>query len=315
MPWSQPQASSPSRTSRSPSPAARRRCAPSTASISSVGARRGRGADRRIGLGQERHPALAAAPASGAAHAASRARIAVDGRDVLAMRRPRARAISAARVASMIFQEPLLALDPVYTLGEQIVESIRRHERDRRGRGARRGRSRCFERVRIPLPGAAARRLSARDVRRHAPARDDRAGARLPAEAAAGRRADHRARRHGADPDPAPAARAAARPRPVGDLRDARHRRRRRGRRPHRRHVCRADRRGRHGARPHPRAAPSLHHRAPEEPRPRRPREGRTARDHPRLAARSREPAARLRLSRRAARSSSIPAVTSVRRR
>ena len=32
------------------------------------------------------------------------------------------------KVASMIFQEPLLALDPVYTVGAQIVESIRRHE-------------------------------------------------------------------------------------------------------------------------------------------------------------------------------------------
>ncbi|MBU0827427.1 MAG: ATP-binding cassette domain-containing protein, partial [Gammaproteobacteria bacterium] len=33
------------------------------------------------------------------------------------------------KVASMIFQEPLLALDPVYTVGAQIVESIRRHEK------------------------------------------------------------------------------------------------------------------------------------------------------------------------------------------
>ena len=32
------------------------------------------------------------------------------------------------RVASMIFQEPLLALDPVYSVGAQITEAIRRHE-------------------------------------------------------------------------------------------------------------------------------------------------------------------------------------------
>lgn len=30
-------------------------------------------------------------------------------------------------VASMIFQEPLLALDPVYSVGEQIVETMTRH--------------------------------------------------------------------------------------------------------------------------------------------------------------------------------------------
>src|SRR5260370_29561309 len=29
----------------------------------------------------------------------------------------------------MIFQEPVLALDPVYTVGHQIVESVMRHER------------------------------------------------------------------------------------------------------------------------------------------------------------------------------------------
>ena len=32
------------------------------------------------------------------------------------------------KIASMIFQEPLLALDPVYSVGAQIVESVRRHD-------------------------------------------------------------------------------------------------------------------------------------------------------------------------------------------
>jgi peptide/nickel transport system ATP-binding protein len=63
------------------------------------------------------------------------------------------RALSAFRggEAAMIFQEPLLALDPVYTLGDQIEETIRRHEPV--GRAEARARALAlFERVRIPQP-------------------------------------------------------------------------------------------------------------------------------------------------------------------
>ncbi len=55
------------------------------------------------------------------------------------------------KVASMIFQEPLLALDPVYTVGEQIVESIRRHETVSHADALQRALA-LFERVRIPSP-------------------------------------------------------------------------------------------------------------------------------------------------------------------
>jgi peptide/nickel transport system ATP-binding protein len=64
---------------------------------------------------------------------------------------PRALADYRGRVASMIFQEPLLALDPVYTVGEQIVESVRRHEKISRT-DARKRALELFERVRIPSP-------------------------------------------------------------------------------------------------------------------------------------------------------------------
>src|SRR3979411_75616 len=49
------------------------------------------------------------------------------GRDVLALDDE---ALSAFRgqTVSMIFQEPALALDPVYSIGQQIAESVMRHE-------------------------------------------------------------------------------------------------------------------------------------------------------------------------------------------
>jgi peptide/nickel transport system ATP-binding protein len=76
--------------------------------------------------------------------------IRVAGQDVLSLG-TRPLADYRGRVASMIFQEPLLALDPVYTVGEQIVEAIRRHEPVSAG-DARRRALELFERVRIPSP-------------------------------------------------------------------------------------------------------------------------------------------------------------------
>lgn len=77
-------------------------------------------------------------------------RIEVGGRDVLALS-PSELADFRGRVVSMVFQEPLLALDPVYTVGAQIIEAIRRHEP--LGADAARLRARAlFERVRIPSP-------------------------------------------------------------------------------------------------------------------------------------------------------------------
>ncbi|MGL5361877.1 MAG: ABC transporter ATP-binding protein, partial [Bosea sp. (in: a-proteobacteria)] len=52
---------------------------------------------------------------------------------------------------SMIFQDPMLALDPVYSIGEQIAEAVQRHE----GVSASQGMARALDmltRVRIPSP-------------------------------------------------------------------------------------------------------------------------------------------------------------------
>ncbi|MHB2263821.1 ABC transporter ATP-binding protein [Aliihoeflea sp. PC F10.4] len=82
--------------------------------------------------------------------------IEVDGKDVLAMGDNQLSDMRG-KVVSMIFQEPALALDPVYTIGTQIAESVVRHE----GKSMKEGQQRALEmleRVRIP---SAKRRLDA----------------------------------------------------------------------------------------------------------------------------------------------------------
>ena len=80
----------------------------------------------------------------------------VCGEDVLAMAPAALRDLRGGRV-SMIFQEPMTALDPVYTIGQQIGEAIRRHAHI--GRAAARARAQeLLDLVRIP---SAERRLDA----------------------------------------------------------------------------------------------------------------------------------------------------------
>lgn len=74
----------------------------------------------------------------------------VDGRDVTGLSN---RALSDLRgaIVSMVFQEPRLALDPVYTVGSQIAETIMRHEKVSRAVAAERALA-LFQKVRIPSP-------------------------------------------------------------------------------------------------------------------------------------------------------------------
>ena len=78
-------------------------------------------------------------------------RVHVAGQDVLAMSSrelPRFRG----KTCAMIFQDPLLALDPVYPVGAQIVEAIRRHEPSVSKAEAEKRALQLFERVSIPSP-------------------------------------------------------------------------------------------------------------------------------------------------------------------
>jgi peptide/nickel transport system ATP-binding protein len=82
--------------------------------------------------------------------------IRVLGRDVLALDDDQLSAFRGQTI-SMIFQEPALALDPVYTIGAQIAESVRRHEGKSHGDAMARALE-MLDVVRIP---SAKRRLDA----------------------------------------------------------------------------------------------------------------------------------------------------------
>ncbi|HMP07990.1 MAG TPA: ABC transporter ATP-binding protein, partial [Lacipirellulaceae bacterium] len=77
-------------------------------------------------------------------------RIALVGRDLIGLPEPQMRQVRG-RDVSMIFQEPMTSLNPVYTAGEQIVEAIMLHQRVSR-REARAQAIRLLDEVGIPNP-------------------------------------------------------------------------------------------------------------------------------------------------------------------
>ena len=77
-------------------------------------------------------------------------RIDIAGQDLMKLSRSQLQALRGP-VASMIFQEPLLALDPVYTIGQQIVEALRRHSSLSKAQ-ARAAALEALRSVRIPSP-------------------------------------------------------------------------------------------------------------------------------------------------------------------
>ncbi len=76
-------------------------------------------------------------------------RVVLEGRDLLALPPGEMRRVRGGQVA-MIFQEPMTSLNPVHSVGAQIMEAMRAHEpgaRDLRGRAIE-----ALRRVRIPSP-------------------------------------------------------------------------------------------------------------------------------------------------------------------
>jgi ABC-type glutathione transport system ATPase component len=134
----------------------------------------------------------------------TRGRIELDGRNLLDLDEAEMRQVRGRRIG-FIFQEPMVALDPVYTIGYQVAETLAAHDLAR-GTAANNRAVELLDAVRIPDP-ARRPRLSPPALRRPAPAGDDRAGAVRRAVAGHRRRADDGARRHGAGRDPRPAPR------------------------------------------------------------------------------------------------------------
>ncbi|MDA9976285.1 ABC transporter ATP-binding protein, partial [Alphaproteobacteria bacterium] len=76
--------------------------------------------------------------------------VTVAGNDVLSLTERKLADLRGSEIA-MIFQEPAVSFDPIYTVGRQITESIRRHE-NVSGAEAQRRALDIFERVQIPSP-------------------------------------------------------------------------------------------------------------------------------------------------------------------
>ena len=81
-------------------------------------------------------------------------RIRVDGQDVLSLDKSALRKLRGGLV-SMIFQEPMTALDPVYSIGAQIIETMMRHK----GSSYAAARARALELLELVKIPSAAQRL------------------------------------------------------------------------------------------------------------------------------------------------------------
>ncbi len=78
-------------------------------------------------------------------------RVMFDGRDLLELSSAAMRDIRGNRIA-MIFQEPMTSLNPVFTVGDQITEAMRAHDRSASDKALRGKAIAALDRVRIPAP-------------------------------------------------------------------------------------------------------------------------------------------------------------------
>ncbi len=131
----------------------RRRRGPRWRSCAAL-ARRRAARDRRpgggVGVGQEPDRARGARTGADSGADPRRQRSGSSGRELIGLPERELRAIRGARIG-LVFQEPSAALNPVLTVGAQIVEAIRAHRRTRAPARAG-GRSSCWTASRFPTP-------------------------------------------------------------------------------------------------------------------------------------------------------------------
>jgi peptide/nickel transport system ATP-binding protein len=77
-------------------------------------------------------------------------KILYEGKDLLALPEPEMRAIRGNRIA-MIFQEPMTSLNPVFTVGDQVAEAVRLHQKTSRAQALTVA-AEMFKLVGIPSP-------------------------------------------------------------------------------------------------------------------------------------------------------------------
>ena len=98
----------------------------------------------------------------------------LNNEDLLTLSRARMRKIRGDRI-SMIFQEPMVSLNPAYTIENQLVEALRIHRKISRAEARNRA-VEMLASVENPLAGKKDQGLSPPVERRHAAAGHDRRG-------------------------------------------------------------------------------------------------------------------------------------------
>jgi len=78
-------------------------------------------------------------------------RVLLDGRDLAALSPAEMRAVRGAGIA-MIFQEPMTSLNPVHSVGDQLIEAMRAHDGTASEKDLRERAVEALRRVRIPSP-------------------------------------------------------------------------------------------------------------------------------------------------------------------